>query len=116
MHLDDDNTFIEIYSNLIGVFAQRNTPSALERIVERIFDSVRSAIPDLHCSILASTNDDREGGVEAGERDIVGMTLHCLHTALAEVVPNLDGLVVASGDKVGLVGARVEIDVVDTLV
>jgi hypothetical protein len=38
-----------------------------------------------------------------------------LHTALAEVVPDLDRLV-ASGDEVGLVCAWVEIDVVDAFV
>jgi len=114
-HLDNDDTFIETHGDLVGIFAQRNTPSALQGIVERIFDSVGSAVPDLDRSILASTDDDREVGVEDGERNVVRMTLHRLHTALAEVVPHFDGLVIAGGDEVGLVGAGIEIDIVDTI-
>jgi len=39
-----------------------------------------------------------------------------LHTALAEVAPDLDSLIVAGGDEVGFVGAGVETDVADALV
>ena len=116
IHLDDDDAFIETYSDLIGVFAQRNTPSALESIVERVFHPVGPAVPDLDCAVLATADDDREVGVEYGEGNIVGMTLHGLHTALAEIIPHFDGLVVAGGNEVGFVGAGVEIDIIDAFV
>jgi hypothetical protein len=43
------------------------------------------------------------------------MTLHGLYAALAQVVPDLNGLVVACRDKIRFVRAGVEFDVVDTL-
>ena len=115
-HFDDDDTFVETYGDLIGIFAQRNTPSALKSIIECVFHSIGPAVPNLDCSILASTDDDREVWVENGERNVVGMSLHGLHTALAKIVPHFDGLVVACGNEVRLVGAGVEIDVIDAFV
>lgn len=115
-YLDDDNTFVETYGHLIGIFAQRNTPCALESIVERVFHSVRPAVPNLDRPILASADDDWEVGVENSEGHIVGVTFHRLYTALAEIIPHFDGLVVACGNEVGLVGAGVEIDIIDALV
>ena len=44
------------------------------------------------------------------------MALHGLHTALAEVVPDLDGLVIAARHEVWLIGARVKVDIVDALI
>jgi len=67
-HLDDDNTFVETYGDLIGVFEQRNTPSALEGITRG------PAVQYLDDSIFASTDDDREVGMDDSERNVVRMT------------------------------------------
>ena len=53
--------------------------------------------------------EDRKG-------NIVGMALHRLDTAFAQIVPDFDGLVVASGYEVRLVGARVKVDIVNAFV
>ena len=44
------------------------------------------------------------------------MALHGLHAALAEVVPDLDGLVIATRHEVWFIGARVKVDIVDALI
>ena len=54
--------------------------------------------------------------MEHDEEDVVGMALQCLNTTLAEIVPDLDGAIVTRGDKVWLVCAGIEVDVVDALV
>lgn len=115
-HLDHDNTLIESNRHLIRILAQTNTPRALQRVAERILDAVRSGVPDLYCPILTSTDNNRQIRVEYRERNIVRVSFHGLDATLAQVVPDLDGLVIGGGDEVGLVGARVEFDVVDAFV
>ena len=44
------------------------------------------------------------------------MALHCLYTALGQVIPDLDHLVVFGGDEIRPVGTRMKDDVIDTLV
>ena len=51
----------------------------------------------------------------ASEGNIAGVALQSRNERLGRVIPNLDGLVVRSGEEVGLIGGRVVIDVVDTL-
>ena len=80
-----------------------------------MFYSICTTIPDLDSPIFTSADDDGKTGVEGGEWNVVCVTFHGLDTAFGEVVPYLDGLVVASGDEVGSVWARIEFDVVDPL-
>jgi hypothetical protein len=54
--------------------------------------------------------------MEDSEGNIIRMALHGLHTALAEVVPDLDRFVIASGNEAGLVCAWVEINIVDAFI
>lgn len=54
--------------------------------------------------------------MEDREQDVVGVALQGLYATLAEVVPDLDRLVVAGGHDVWLVGSGVEFDIVDTFV
>lgn len=44
------------------------------------------------------------------------MAFHCLYAALGEVIPDFNGLVVAGGDEIWLICARVKVDVVDAFV
>ncbi len=54
--------------------------------------------------------------VEDSEQDIVCMALQCLDAALAQVVPDLQSLVVTGSHKIRLVSTRVEVNIVDTLI
>ena len=44
------------------------------------------------------------------------MALHCLYAALGQVIPDLDPLVVSSGDEIRPIGNRIKVNVTDTFV
>lgn len=114
-HLDDNDTLVEPKSNIVRVLAQGDTPRPLQCIAQRVFYPVSTAIPHLDGPVLTTTDDDGEIGVKDGEGNVVRVTLHGLHATLAEVVPDLDGLVVTSGNEIGLVGPWVKVDGIDAL-
>ena len=114
-YLDHHRPFIEPDGDLVGLFPHRDAPRTLQPVAQRVLQPIRAAVPDLHRPVLAPTDDDREVGVEDRKRDVVGVALHRLNAALAEVVPDLDRFVVAGRDEVRLVRAGVELDVVDAL-
>ncbi len=115
-YLDHNSALVEPNTDLIRVFPQRYTPRALHGIAESILETICAAIPHLDRSILASTNDDGEVGVEYSKGDVVGVAFHGLYTTFAEIVPDLDRLVVASGDEIRFVRARIKVDIVYTLI
>ena len=51
-----------------------------------------------------------------GERGIIGMALHRLYAALAQVIPHFDRLVIARRDEVRPIRPGVKVDIVDPLV
>ena len=96
-------TLVESDCHLVRVPPYRDTPCSFELVAERVLDMASAAIPHLSCSILAPAEDDWQVWIEGSERDVIRVALHGLHTALAEVVPDLDCPVVTNGDEVGLV-------------
>ena len=114
--LHHDETLIITDGDLIPRFAKCNTPCPLQGIAERVLQTVRSTVPELDRAILATADDEREVRVKDGEENVVRVAFERLHATLAEVVPDLHGLVVAGGNKVWLVRAGVELNVVNALV
>ncbi len=102
-YLYDYETLIITKCNIISVRADRNTPSALESVAERVLEPVRAAVPNLDVPVFTAADEKGEVGMELDEGNVVGVTLHRLHTTLAEVVPNFDAAVVGGGDEIGLV-------------
>lgn len=113
--LDDDNTFVEANCHLISVFAKGNAPRPFKTVAEGVFDAVGPTVPNLDRAIFTSTDDNGQVGVEDSKRNVIGVSLHGLHTGLAEIIPYFDSFVIASRNKVGFVRAWIEIDVVNAL-
>jgi len=85
-------------------------------IAEGILESVGIVIPDLDCFILTVTDDNREIVMKDSKRRIIGITLDSLYTAFGEVIPDLDRLVVSGSDEIRMIGTRIKVDVIDTLI
>lgn len=114
--LDDHKTLIVPYRDFVGCLAECDAPCTFQRITEGVLKTIRPAVPQLHGTILTTTDNEREIGVERRKEHVVRVALQGLDAALAQVVPDLDGLVVARSNEVWPVRTGVEFDVVDTLV
>jgi hypothetical protein len=115
-YLDHNHTFVKADCNLVRILAESCTPSAFQCVAEGIFYSICAAVPDLDGSVLTTTDNYGEIGMKDGKGDIVGMALHRLNTAFTQVIPDFDSLVIASGDKVRFIGARVKVNIVDSFI
>ena len=94
-HLDHHNALVKTDGYFVGVSPKCDTPRPLQCVAQRVLHAVCTAVPQLQSAVFAAADDNGQIGVEDGERDVVGVPLHGLHAALAQVVPHLDTLVVA---------------------
>jgi hypothetical protein len=55
-----------------------------------VFYAVCAGVPQFDSAIFTTDDDDGHVGIEDGEGDIIGVTFHGLHAALAVVVPHFE--------------------------
>ena len=107
---------VEAQTNVVALATVGDAPGTLEAIVEGRLEAVRVGMPELDRTVLGSRDDQGQRRVKDGVGDVGCMPAEGLDARLGDVVPNLNGTVVAAGYEVGLVAAVVVVDVVDTLV
>mmetsp|Transcript_51914 Transcript_51914/g.151198 ORF Transcript_51914/g.151198 Transcript_51914/m.151198 type:complete len:380 (+) Transcript_51914:1510-2649(+) len=111
--LDHHRALVVADGRGVGALQYGDGPNALEEVVQRGLEPVGRGVPNAHGVVLAAREDDGQGRVEEGCRDIVRMTGEGLDTVVRLVVPDLDGAVVGPGHQVGLVSAGRVLDAID---
>ena len=113
--LDNDGTIVKTHGNALLALLIRDTPRALQAVVERLFEAVCVGVPDTDGSVFRTGDDDWQFGVVAGEGNIVGVAFEGRNQGLGGVIPDLDGAVVGRCEDVRLVRVWVVVDVVHAL-
>lgn len=130
---DDDRALVVTQGNVITALLVRDTPGALETVVEGVFEAVGIRVPDADGTVLGAGHDDGQLRMERGKVDILAVTFEGLDAVLVLVVPDLDQasngvsirvregypcqclLVIGTRNQVGFVTAVVIVNKVDAL-
>src|SRR5690348_16199478 len=96
------NAHTRVVNGKLATFHETDRPDAFEAVVESLLESIRVRVPNSDGAVLGAGDDDRQRRMEDGGGDVVRVTLERLHAGLVLIVPDLGQLVVAAGDKVGL--------------
>ena len=79
LYLDDHRAFVVAKCDVIRTLHARDGPTSLETVVERRLEPVGIRMPQFHCSIFRTTDNDGQFGMECHATDVLRVSIERLN-------------------------------------